>query len=151
MNEITHLPIVLQELVQALENHLDQLTPNRKRTLPVKIKKQNQNTIITWNIYSEPQKEITGIFSDLQKIISQILEQPLDGELIYFEIKKGKIIDAGINAFSIKHGFSWDLYLYQPETFVYVRLLHETNLDSCIDAWISIDIDLIENSAWFLD
>ena len=89
MNEITHLPIVLQELVQALENHLDQLTPNRKRTLPVKIKKQNQNTIITWNIYSEPQKEITGIFSDLQKIISQILEQPLDGELIYFEIKKG--------------------------------------------------------------
>ena len=151
MDEITHLPIVLQELVQALENHLDQLTPNRKRTLPVKIKKQNQNTIITWNIYSEPQKDITGIFSDLQKIISRILEQPLDGELIYSEFKKGQIFDAGINAFSINQGFTWDLYLYQPEMFVYVRLLRETNLDGSNDTWISIDIDLIENSAWFLD
>ena len=150
MKTIRQLPEVLQELVQRLEDHMDKIAPARERTLPVKIKKQRQNTIITWNIYPEPQNEIKNTFSDLREVISGILEQPLDGELIYSEIKKGQILDAGINAFSIIQGFSWDLYLYQPEIFVYVRLVHETTLDKT-NEWISIDIDVIENSAWFLD
>ncbi|MHA2093270.1 MAG: hypothetical protein ACW98F_01340, partial [Candidatus Hodarchaeales archaeon] len=129
MKAILHLPEVLQELVKKIEDHLDQKRPARERTLPVKIRKQKQNTIITWNIYPEPLGEIKKTLSNLRRIISLILEQPLDGELIYSEIKKGQILDAGINAFSIIQGYSWDLYLYQPEMFVYVRLVNETNLD----------------------
>ncbi len=150
MKKILDLPKVLQDLVRALEEYLDQILSTRERTLPVKIKSLNQNTILTWNIYPEPQSEIKKIFTQLKEIISHILEQPLDGELIHSELRKGRILDGGINAFSIIQGFSWDLYLYQPETFVYFRLLHESTLD-ITNEWISIDIDLIENSAWFVE
>jgi len=150
MNNIKSLPSILQKLVQAIEDYLDKTFPNRKKTLPIKMKRRSQNTIISWNIYPEPQKEVSTLFITLQQIISSILEQTLDGELIYYELKKGHIFDAGIKAFSINHGFIWDLYLYQPEIFVYIRLIHECNLDNS-NEWISIDIDLIESSAWFLD
>lgn len=150
MNGLELLPKIVQELVQTLEDHLDRITTDRIKTLPVKIKNRNQNTIITWNIYPEHQKDISDKFLTLQLIISRVLEQPLDGELIYSEIKKGFILDAGNKAFSINHGFTWDLYLYQLEVFVYIRLARESNLDNTSE-WISIDIDLIENSAWFLD
>jgi hypothetical protein len=150
MNSLKLLPEILQELVQTLEDYLNKIFIDRINTLPVKIKNKNQNTILTWNIFPEPQEEILKIFLSLKLIISRILEQPIDGELIYSEIQKGYILDTGIKGFSIICGYTWDLYLYQPEIFIYIRLVHESNLDNT-NEWISIDIDLIEGSAWFLD
>ncbi len=150
MKELIHLPKVIKKLEQNLEGYLGKLFPTRERTLPVKKMKRENNTIMTWNVYPNPPEKINKIFVDLEKIISRILKHPIDGELICYEIKAGQILDGGVNAFSILQGFNWDLYLYQPEIFIYIRLQHESDLD-VTNEWISIDIDLVNNSAWFLD
>ena len=38
-----------------------------------------------------------------------------EGELLQYKISDGRILDSGSEAFIISRGFSWDLYIYQPE------------------------------------
>ena len=59
------------------------------------------------------------------------------------------MIDTGMQEFQINFGESWDVYLYEPEIFVYIRLLLESKIINPEERWISLDIDVINNSAWF--
>ncbi|MHA2306159.1 MAG: hypothetical protein ACXACU_12290, partial [Candidatus Hodarchaeales archaeon] len=66
-------------------------------------------------------------------------------------IDTGGITDSGTQEFQIIRGKSWEVYLYDPETFIYIRLLNESRIADPFDKWLSIDIDIVENSAWFAD
>ncbi len=72
-------------------------------------------------------------------------------ELISYTVNKGKILDSTVEAFIIKKGVNYDLYIYDPEIFIYIRLLLESPSKNQSREWISIDIDVIKKSAWFLD
>ena len=145
------LPSILVEITNQLELYLEKKFPTRIKTLPVKQRDRGINSILTWNIFPENPGEEIKIFDSIQNLINQKLESYEEGELLQYEISKGRILDSGSEAFIISRGYSWDLYIYQPETFVYIRLLQEKNLEKDNQEWISVDIDLIKQSAWFVD
>jgi len=151
MTEQASLPPILLEIVKALEKYLENLFPNRESTLPVKQRDRGINSILTWNIYPRSPKEVTDIFDSLQNLLGKKLVDFEEGELLMYEISEGRILDSGSDAFLISRGFSWDLYIYQPEIFVYIRLLQEKKIEKDDNEWISVDIDLIRQSAWFVD
>lgn len=151
MKNLFLLPNPLHKLVTALEDHINTLFHDRKTTLPVKIRSNDHNSIITWNIFPNDQMDIDKILKDLNVIIHSNLLRIPRSELISYKIEKGKIHDSEVEAFRIKSGFIYDLYIYDPEIFVYTRLLLEFRSMDQSKLWISIDIDVIHNSAWFLD
>ena len=151
MTEQTSLPSILLEIVKVLETYLEKLFPNREMTLPVKQRDRGINSILTWNIYPRNPEEVTDIFDGIQNLLSKKLVDFEEGELLMYEISEGRILDSGSDAFLISRGFSWDLYIYQPEIFVYIRLLQEKKIEKDDNEWISVDIDLIRQSAWFVD
>lgn len=151
MTEQTSLPSILLEIVKVLEAYLEKLFPNRERTLPVKQHDRGINSILTWNIYPRSPEEVIDIFDSIQNLLSKKLVDFEEGELLMYEISEGRILDSGSDAFLISRGFSWDLYIYQPEIFIYIRLLQEKKIETDDNEWISVDIDLIRQSAWFVD
>ena len=151
MENLHLLPEMLQDITLSLESYLDKIFNNREKTLPVKIKETPNNVIVTWNIFPDSSDTIEGVFKDIKNLINQEMNKGYDGEVLKYNISNGQIFDSGVEAFLILEGFSWDLYLYKPETFIYIRLLHESRLDKEKDQWISVDIDIINNSAWFRD
>ncbi|MCK5346505.1 MAG: hypothetical protein KAR20_24015 [Candidatus Heimdallarchaeota archaeon] len=151
MTEQTSLPSILLEIVKVLEAYLEKLFPNRERTLPIKQRDRGINSILTWNIYPRSPEEVNDIFDSIQNLLGKKLVDFEEGELLMYEISEGRILDSGSDAFLISRGFSWDLYIYQPEIFVYIRLLQEKKIETDDNEWISVDIDLIRQSAWFVD
>ena len=151
MTEIFPIPMIVLNIIDSVENYLKKEFPSRKKTLPVKKRKRGNNLIITWNIFPKTSEKIKVTFDVLHREMNQLLEEYQEGELLQYEIKKGRIIDSGTEAFLISRGYSWDLYIYQPETFIYIRLLQEKDIKINQKEWISIDIDIIEHSAWFAE
>ncbi len=151
MAKQTSLPSILLEIVKELEKYLEKKIPNRETTLPVKRRDKGNNSILTWNIYPRSPEEITELFESIQSLLDKKLVDFEEGELLMYKISEGRILDSGTDAFLISRGFSWDLYIYEPEIFVYIRILQEKKLEMDNNEWISVDIDLIRQSAWFLD
>jgi hypothetical protein len=151
MSDLQILPDILKLLIPRLEHFLNTKFNDRSKTLPLKIRQTKNNIIITWNVFPDPSHDLTDLFTNIKTIISNQLDNLTDGEILYHEISKGSIFDSGSEVFLIKNGFSWDIYLYKPETFIYARLLHESQIDKQQEEWISIDIDVVNNSAWFKD
>ena len=151
MAERESLPLILLEITNLLELYLEKKFPTRTKTLPVKQRDRGINSILTWNIFPRNPEEKAEIFDFIRNLFCQKLESYEEGGLLQYEISKGRILDSGSEAFLISRGFSWDLYVYQPEIFVYIRLLQEKNIGMNHNEWISVDIDLIKQSAWFVD
>lgn len=144
------LPNFLQQLIIKIEALIDSRLDNRLHTLPVRIKKREQNIIITWNIYPEYNLELNFFLARIAETINQLLDE-IKGEIIQYELSKGKISDGGVSEFQINLGKTWDIYLYDPEIFIYLRLLLESRLANPQDKWISLDVDMVTGSAWFVD
>ncbi|MFX0122171.1 MAG: hypothetical protein ACFFAE_00915 [Candidatus Hodarchaeota archaeon] len=144
------LPEVIQQLVSKIENLINSHYSNRSRTLPVRIKKRKQNITITWNIYPIDRIPLEELFQILTKAIGENLKD-INGEIIYCTLTNGKIRDRGVQEFQIHTGKTWEIYLYEPEIFIDVRLLYESRIAPPHDRWLSIDIDIVTESAWFID
>ncbi len=142
------LPDVLQQLVTVIEGLLTSYYPNRLRTLPVKIINRKQNTTLTWNIYPTEKIPLNNLLHVLMKTIEENFKN-IKGEIIQFNLSNGKIHDGEVQEFQISTGKIWEIYLYEPETFIYLRLLSESRLAHPDKKWISIDIDIVEESSWF--
>lgn len=144
-----NLPDVLQQLVTEIEGLLDSYYSSRSRTLPVKILQQKQNITLTWNIYPTEKISLSNLLLILVKTIETIFKS-IKGEVIQFNLSNGKIHDGGVQEFQISSGKIWEIYLYEPEIFIYLRLLLESRITQPHENWISIDIDIVEKSAWFV-
>lgn len=135
--------------MKEIERIIDSHKLDRSKTLPVNIKTRGNNIIVTWNIYSEDKPSLNKLFHVITDKIVQILEN-IEGENIHLVFNTGKIIDTGIQEFQVNFGESWDIYLYEPEIFIYIRLLLESRIGKPKERWISLDIDVVNKSAWFL-
>lgn len=142
------LPEVLQQLVLKIEGLIDSYFSNRLQTLPVKINNRKQNITVTWNIYPTEKIQLDDFFLILETTIDENLKD-INGETIQYKLINGKIRDRGVQEFEIPKGKTWEIYLYKPETFIYLRLLYESRTAHPHDNWISIDIDIVTESAWF--
>ncbi len=141
---------VINTLIIDIEHYFDSIFTNRSRTLPVKIKKRNQNTTVTWNIFPTNKVNLDDIFPILINKINNNFDK-IDGEIIKLRKAEGTINDTGSQEFQIIKSNAWEIYLYKPEIFMYIRLSYESRLSNPNDVWLSIDIDITEESAWFVD
>ncbi|MHA2202516.1 MAG: hypothetical protein ACW991_02395 [Candidatus Hodarchaeales archaeon] len=142
------LPEVLQQLVSKIEDQINFYYANRSRTLPVRINKRKQNITITWNIYPIDRIRLEDLFQILTKTAEENLKD-INGEIIHCTLTNGIIRDRGVEEFQIHSGKTWEIYLYDPEIYVDVRLLYESRITQPLDKWLSIDIDIVLESAWF--
>ncbi|MFX1515550.1 MAG: hypothetical protein ACFFC6_04515 [Promethearchaeota archaeon] len=142
------LPKELQELVVNLEDLINSHYSNRSRTLPVRITKRKQNSVITWNIYPGDKIQLNDLFLIIIKTIEKSLKD-INGEIICCFLTNGEIRDRGVQEFQIHMGRTWEIYLYDPETYIALRLLYESRISHPQDRWLSIDIDVVAESAWF--
>ncbi|WP_455139915.1 hypothetical protein [Candidatus Hodarchaeum mangrovi] len=146
-----NLPGLIKEIISDIENLLNKMNFDRGLVKPVKIRRSHNNIIVTWNIF--PSSTHIGIYTNLQEIISKNLFN-INGEILSYNITEGLITDHThhtFNEFLIHQGSNWDIYLYDPEIFIYIRLIIESNIKTVDKKWISLDIDVIEKSAWFLE
>ncbi len=141
---------LVDSLIFEIERVLSSEFENRLKTLPVKVIKRNNNTVVTWNIYPKNPAKNDKLLVELTKTIEENFDN-IVGEIIKLNITNGSIIDSGNQEFQIIKGQSWEVYLFDPETFIYIRLLNESRITDPFDKWLSIDIDIVENSAWFAD
>ncbi|MHA2232791.1 MAG: hypothetical protein ACXAB4_09895, partial [Candidatus Hodarchaeales archaeon] len=112
------------------------------RTGPT-IKARGQSKTLAYNLFlDEPRKLLKG----LKETVDSTLKG-LNGEIICLE-GEGVIIDSGITAFQVVQSITWDVYLYDPEDFLYIRLFHEKDPEKGVE-WLSLDADYVANSAWF--
>ncbi len=139
----------IQSLIDAIEARIELLRLDRSRTPPVKKQQRLNNIIITWNIFSTDDS-LEDLLTQFYKEIKLKLKEVV-GEIIHFQIETGEISDTGLKEFIILSGHSWEIYIYSPETFIYLRLLLEAKKANPDEQWISIDIDIVTESAWFFE
>ncbi len=73
---------VINTLIIDIEHYFDSIFTNRSRTLPVKIKKRNQNTTVTWNIFPTNKVNLDDIFPILINKINNNFDK-IDGEIMF--------------------------------------------------------------------
>lgn len=143
------VPGVLRQLTLQVEHLLDEGLENRFRTHPPKIRSRADNSVVMWNIFPDHPDQLNGLYKEIEHIIDSFLAD-IKGEVIKLEVHSGTIHDMGVQEFHVKQGNTWDVYLYEAEDFLYFRLFHEAR-DHNHEEWLSLDIDLITESAWFVD
>jgi hypothetical protein len=141
---------ILQNLIMQIS---DIARSNKKNTGPT-IREKDQNLTVSYNIYNN----LSVNWMKLTNLLELIFEGKNlipKGEVITHLGLGGKIIDSGLQSFEVVKSKIWECYFYDPEEFLYVRVLWERDLqkkDKITDLnieWISVDIDLVRDSAWF--
>ncbi|MHA1973831.1 MAG: hypothetical protein ACTSW1_12615 [Candidatus Hodarchaeales archaeon] len=153
MDYKSEFPKVITDIIDSVEKFITSQELDRNISKPVKIKKSNNNMIISWNIYFNSMDQFEKNFLFLEKLINRCLTN-IQGEIIFYNVSHGTISDHTTKVFqdfSINKAKLWDVYLYKPEIFIYIRLLHESIRQQTNKNWISIDIDVVRKSAWFID
>ncbi|MFW9855455.1 MAG: hypothetical protein ACFFFG_10355 [Candidatus Thorarchaeota archaeon] len=147
--DLNSLPKVLRQIILQIEHLIDVEIPDRTQTHPPRLQQRASNIVVMWNIFSDQRRTLDSLLQKISLTIDDSLSR-IKGEIIKLEVGSGTITDTGIQEFEIIEGKVWNVYLYNPEDFLYIRLLHETRLQRQED-WLSVDIDHIRNSAWFMD
>jgi|Deesub1362B_J571_1020462.scaffolds.fasta_scaffold00003_323 hypothetical protein len=86
---------------------------------------------------------------DVLKIIESILlRYESYGEIISLYVNQGDFKDLGIKTIIVDKGFIWELYLYESNIHLFIRLLL---LSSVLegDEWLALYIDYNPDSAWW--
>jgi hypothetical protein len=147
--DLDSVPEVLRKLIYQIEHLIDEKIKIRSRTHPPKLRRRTNNVVVMWNIFSDHHEILDTLFKHINKILDSNFSR-IKGEVIKLDVGSGTIHDMGTREFQIIEGKTWNIYVYDPEDFLYVRLLREARLNSQ-EQWISVDIDYILNSAWFVD
>lgn len=104
-----------------------------------------QSKTLAYNFFLEERQEL---LKSLENAINSTLSG-LKAEIISLK-GSGTIQDLGISAFQVLQAITWEVYLYDPEDFAYIRLFHEKDPKKTTE-WVSLDVDYVEKSAWFHD
>lgn len=132
---------LFQKLIDAVEEKLGHYHLY-DRTGPT-IKAIGQSKTLAYNLFLEERQEL---WKTLENTINSALSG-LKAEIIRLK-GSGTILDLGISAFQVLQSLTWEVYLYDPEDFAYIRLFHEKDPERGTE-WLSLDIDYVEKSAWF--
>lgn len=112
------------------------------------IRKRTNNITISYNIIPE-KDNFEKVWEKLNSEIGvEFDELSKSGEIITYSAENGSILDQGVEYFKVLKSKLYECYIYEPESFIYARLLHEYDKLKK-NEWLSIDIDIIDQSAWF--
>ncbi len=140
-----------EEIVQRLRKLVDGvISKNQVATFTRKVKHRGNNTILSWNVFPGNASLLKAVFEELCLALKEALED-INGEIIRYEGIRGEIWDRRYDQFVILEGCLHEVYWYDPEIFGYIRVLHEKDKLSKEKEWVSVDVDLVMDSAWFVD
>lgn len=71
-----------------------------------------------------------------------------DGEVIEYEVSRGRVIDGGEVWFYVLEGTVVEAYCFACESVSFVRVLHEQDPRSGRE-WVSVDVDENFETPWF--
>ena len=135
----------MQNLANDINNSLTSVNVNISGPT---LRKRENNITLSYNIYpleTGIQELWTLLFNLLTVKFKELSKQ---GEVIIYSTTQGAILDQGIEYFKVLKANIFECYIYEPESFIYTRLLQEFDVLKKTQ-WISIDLDGIEQSAWF--
>lgn len=139
----------LSDIASNINKTLNEFNSELSFTGPSPRKTEN-NQNISYNIYSR-NEFINNIWLKLLQLIqSEFQKLSEQGEVIVYDTTQGTISDQGTEYFQVLKANIFECYIYEPESFLYARLLEEYDPIKK-NKWISIDIDGIERSAWFVE
>ncbi|MHA1167141.1 MAG: hypothetical protein ACTSP4_04705 [Candidatus Hodarchaeales archaeon] len=115
-------------------------------------KYRGSSHVLAWNFFFSTESDRKSFWDLLLNEINKNIIPAFSGssEVINHTGCTGSITDSGNKAFIITKSEIFEIYLYEEETFIYMRLLEEKDPESGKE-WISLDIDLVERTPWFLD
>ena len=117
--------------------------------IELRIVKGADKRIATTNIYPEKGTEEEEFLK-----LSSALESTLEGwykghgEMLTCSMEKGRISDLGDLQADIMNGRYFELYCYDCSEVAFIRLWLESGT-YYKKTWISLDIDVVEDSLWF--
>lgn len=91
-----------------------------------------------------------NLYSGIIEIIEDELRDLRNGEYQKMEISGGENIDSGIRQTEILRGICYEIYCFDCLSMYYLRVLWERGIFYQRE-WISVDMDEILNSPWFLE
>ena len=142
------VPLLMHCLNEKMERIIQQTQFLPSTTGPTH-RKINSNWSLGVNIFSTPDM-LENTFNSLESEIQKALELvKQNSEIIQLDVKSGIIYDQAEPTIEILQGKYFEVYLYQEESFCYVRLIHER--DSNKREWLSLDADYQEKSPWFTE
>ena len=117
------------------------------------IRSSDHNIALAYNFYSD---FLETIWDTLGTILEHFIHTfNSKSEFILHNGCSGEIIDSGYHSFHIKQSRIIEAYFYEQELFLYVRVLWESHLQHTKthlpDEWISLDVDVVLKSAWFVE
>lgn len=139
----------VEQFFQSLIKDVSQLVGNNNIEFSgPSLRNRENNKTISYNIYPS-----ANVFANTWELLESLLRQKFNdlsksGEVINYTSEHGGIKDQGIEYFKVVKAILFECYIYEPESFIYARLLHEYDKTKNTE-WISIDLDGIEKSAWF--
>ncbi len=139
------LPSLLQLILQTTEETISTLHLTEK-TGP-SIKTRGGVFVLSYNFFS------INTESDFQALITAIdsIIPKSETEVLVYSSMTGSITDQGQLGFRIEQAEIRDIYSFEEESFCYLRLLIEHSVDKKSRRWISLDVDFIPTSPWFMD
>lgn len=142
-----------KEILQKILEKVNPIVKIDKRNTGPTIYERNQQLSISFNIYDNLDNNWIKLNKSIQEILETNKTLP-KGEIIIHNGTEGKIIDSGEIYFEIVKSRIWECYFYEKEDFLYLRILREKKIDETEEKtsnseWISLDIDLVFQSAWF--
>ncbi|MFX1512787.1 MAG: hypothetical protein ACFFCQ_09395 [Promethearchaeota archaeon] len=138
------LPSLLQLIVRTIEKTIPNLHLKEKTGPSIKTRKGVY--VLSYNFFSK------DIELDFRTLITSIEKSiPTKGtEVIAYSGTTGHIKDQGQLSFEIQLAELRDIYTYEEGSFCYLRLLIERSLEGDNRRWISLDVDFIALSPWFM-
>ena len=143
------IAVFVEQYMQNLANDINNsLTSENVNITGPTFRKRENNITLSYNIYPI-ETRIEELWTLLHNLLTaKFKELSKQGEVIMYSTTQGSILDQGIEYFKVQKGTIFECYIYEPESFIYTRLLQEFDVLKKTQ-WISIDLDGIEQSAWF--
>jgi len=91
-------------------------------------------------------KTTTDLKDCVQATLNAIDKIPPENEVIEAHITRGRFIDQGIETIEISRGVLYEIYIYETETHIYIRI-YDLSLDR--DSWRAIYCDWSSPSRWW--
>lgn len=137
--------------VKQFIHEMEQLGLVDKITGPTLYHHEN-NWSVLFNVYPLHQDKTDMLLQRLIQTARQIATEFIgeNGEIIAAQVGMGEIRDQGHPYFEITRGQIFECYHYNLESFAYIRVFQENKLAET-ESWISLDLDLLEKSAWFTE
>lgn len=101
------------------------------------------------NLFPKNRGDARRIYLEARGIVKAVIEDHVgeNGEIIEYEVSKGRIFDGGKAWFYVLEGFIVEAYCFTCKSVSFTRVLHELDPRRGSE-WVSVDVDENTDTPW---